>query len=257
MKQVIVVDDERIILKAETAVVQKVLPQAEVTAFRSPEEALTFGESRTIDIAFLDIDMMGISGLTLAKRLQQHSPHINIIFCTGYSEYALEAYELYATAYLLKPITEEAVRKALSHLRYAAPETRNRVSVQCFGSFQVLCDGKPVRFKYNRTLELFAILVDRKGALVRTGEIMSILFADEEKASYTRNLRADLISTFQQLGVEEVLTFQRGQLGVRRDMLDCDYYEYLSGRRELFRGEYMSQYSFGEETLALLTEKEE
>lgn len=251
---VIVVDDERIILAAETAIIKKVLPNAEVASFHDVETALDDASRRRIDIAFLDISLKESTGLQLAKALKRTNPKINVVFCTGYSEYALEAYSLYASAYLLKPISEETVKEAISQLRFPVDERKNRIDVQCFGNFEILCDGVPVKFKYTRTKELFAILVDRKGALLNSNELMAIMF-DIDKGSYMRNLKVDLTTTFQQLGVEDVLVQQKGKIGVLRDKVDCDYYDYLDGKKDLFHGEYMTQYSFAEVTLAYLLQK--
>lgn len=252
---VIVVDDERIILTVETAIIKKVLPNAEVSSFQDAESALDNALHRRIDIAFLDISLKESTGLELAKTLKKTNPRINVVFCTGYSEYALEAYSLYASAYLLKPISEEKVKEAISQLRFPVDERKKRLTVQCFGDFEILCDGEPVKFKYTRTKELFAVLIDRKGALLNSNKIMAIMFYDKDKGSYMRNLKADLTTTFQQLGVENVLVQQKGKIGVLRDKVDCDYYDYLDGKKDLFHGEYMTQYSFAEVTLAYLLQK--
>lgn len=252
MIQVIVVDDERIILTVEAAVVRKVLPNAEIAAFRSAEDAMAYAADRQIDIAFLDINMEGYTGLELAKILQAGNPKCNIIFCTGYAEYAIDAYSLYAGAYLMKPISEEAVAEAVSKLRFPIQEKQHRIRIQCFGSFEAYCDEAPIRFKYVRTKELLALLIDRRGALLNSNEIMAAIFGDEMKDSYVRNLKADLATTFQRLGVEDVLILQKGLIGIRRELVECDYYAYLDGEKNLFHGEYMTQYSFGEETLGYL-----
>lgn len=248
---VMIVDDEKIVLSMETAIVRKALPDAELASFKSAAEAIDYADTHQIDIAFLDINMKGITGLELAKALQERNAKVNIIFCTGYSEYALDAYNLYASAYLMKPINEAAIQKAVSQLRFPIAE-KKRVSALCFGNFEVLCDGEPIKFKNSRTKELFAYLIDRKGALLSTNEIMAAMFGDEDKGSYMRNMKADLIATFQQLGIENVLSQQRKQIGIHTNEIDCDYYSYLDGRTDLFHGEYMTQYTFSEETLAKL-----
>lgn len=245
----IIVDDERIILSMEAAVIGKALPGVEIATFKSAEEALNYADGNQIDIAFLDINMKGITGLELAKQLQQRNSHVNIIFCTGFSEYALDAYNLYASAYLVKPISEEAILKAVSQLRFPIAE-KKRVVARCFGNFELLCDNQPIKFKNGKTKELFAYLIDRNGALLSTNEIMAAMFGDEDKGSYMRNLKADLVATFEALGIDDVLSQQNKHIGVLRDKIECDYFEFLDGKKELFHGEYMSQYSFGEATLA-------
>lgn len=249
---VIVVDDERIILAVETAQVIKVLPNANVASFLSAEEALSYAAAHRIDIAFLDINLEEITGLEMAKELQKRNPQVNVIFCTGYSEYALEAFELYSSGYLLKPVTEEKLRSAMSRLRYPIPEEKKRVLVKCFGNFELTVDEMHVKFKYSRTKELFAYLIDRRGASVSTNEIMAALFDSDDKSSYIRNLKSDLKATFQPLGLENLVIDERGKVSLNTELVDCDYFAYLDGEKNLFHGEYMSQYSFAESTLANL-----
>lgn len=249
---VIVVDDEPIVLAMETAMIKKVLPEAEVGSFHSAEEALEYAAEKSPAIAFLDINLAQSNGLILTRRLQELNPKINIIFCTGYSEYALDALELYCSGYLMKPVTEEKIRKAVSRLRYPVEHEKKGLYVQCFGNFEVFYNGSPVSFKYGRTKELLAYLIDRNGVLVSTKEIMSVLFGDEDKSSYFRNLRADLLAVLQKLGAEDVIIQSWGKMGIDKKKIACDYFRYLAGEKEPFQGEYMSQYSFSDKTLGRL-----
>lgn len=253
---VIVVDDERIVLAAETAAVKRGLPEAEVYSFQKANEALSLAENTQIDTAFLDINIKGITGLELAKKLQKFNPKINIVFCTGYSEYSLDAHDLYCSAYLMKPITDEKLKKALENLRYPVTQKIKGLKVKCFGNFEAYFDGTPIKFKHKKTKELFAYLIDRCGATVSTKEMMTVLYEEGSKESYIRNLRSDLNNTFERLSLSAVLVRNGGDIGVNEKIIDCDYYDYLDGNKALFHGEYMSQYSFTEETLAwLLTNK--
>lgn len=249
---VIVVDDERIVLTAEAATVHRALPDASVYSFQKSMDALTFASENRVDIAFLDINIKGITGLELARKLQSFNPKINIIFCTGYSEYALDAHELYCSAYIMKPITDEKLKKALENLRYPIAQKVNGLKVRCFGNFEAYKDGIPIKFKHKKTKELFAYLIDRCGATASTKEMMVVLYEEDDKESYVRNLRADLKNTLDSLDLRDVLIRSGGDMGVNIDIIDCDYYDYLSGNKSLFRGEYMSQYSFAEKTLGWL-----
>lgn len=253
---VIVVDDERIVLAAETATIKRTIKDADVHSFQKVKDALEFAEQNTVSIAFLDINIKGITGLQLAQKLQEYNPKINIIFCTGYSEYSLDAHDLYCSAYLMKPINDEKLKKALDNLRYPLPEMTKDLRVKCFGNFEVYKDGVPVKFKHKRTKELFAYLIDRYGATVSTKEMAAALYEDANKESNIRNLRSDLNNTFEHLGISDLLVHSGGDVGVNVEKIDCDYYDYLDGKKELFHGEYMSQYSFAEEKIAwLMNEK--
>ena len=254
--RVIVVDDENLILQTEMAMIRKLLPEAEVESFSHAEYATEYAKSHPVDIAFLDINLEAHSGIELAKKLQELHPKLNIIFCTGYSEYSLEALELYCSAYLMKPLTEEKLQKALSKLRYPVQDKAAGLYVRCFGNFEVRFNGKTVRFKYAKTKEMLAYLIDRRGALLNNREIMAVLFEADDKESYMRNLKADLVGTFRSLGIENALVQEWSRIGVKAENIHCDYYDYLDGGKESFRGEYMSQYSFAEATLAELLRRE-
>ena len=106
-----------------------------------------------------------ISGLEMAKRLQQIYSSTNIIFVTGFSEYALDAFDVYASAYLTKPVTTEAITRAINHLRH--PVVSKRVRFQCFGNFEAYCDNKPIQFSLNKTKELLAYIVVHTKPLIR------------------------------------------------------------------------------------------
>ncbi|MEG0340147.1 MAG: hypothetical protein RR573_09550, partial [Oscillospiraceae bacterium] len=72
------------------------------------------------------------------------------------------------------------------------------------------------------------------------------------KNSYLRDLRADLLTTFTALGAEDAIRRQRGVMAVSPDKIACDYYNWMQGDIEAinaYRGEYLSQYSWGEFTL--------
>ena len=251
---ILLVDDEAPALRELLRAVSAVLPGAQTYSFLKAREAMDFAETTRIDLAFLDINMHFMDGITMAKKLGELYPMCNVIFCTGYSEYALDAWDSYSSGYLLKPISPEKVQTAMTHLRHPLPEKKHRVEIRCFGNFDVLCDGKGVAFKYKKTKELLAYLTDRNGAEATTQEIMAAIF-EENKASYFGNIRLDLLDTFADLGVPEVISTAYGRMRVVREQVDCDYFDFLDGKGAAFRGEYMSQYSFAEETCGRLNER--
>lgn len=249
---VIIVDDENLILQMETSIVKKVLENANVESFFNMKDALEYAKNTQIDIAFLDINLEVGSGLELAKKLQKLNEKVNIIFCTGYSEYSLDALELYCSAYLMKPLTKDKVIKALKKLRYDVSEKDKDLFIRCFGNFEAFYKGEPIKFKHKKTKEMLAFLIDRNGALLSFKEIMVGIFEEDGKDSYLRNLKSDLIMTFGLLGLENIFAQDWGKIGVIPDKINCDYYDYLNGDKDKFKGEYMSQYSFAETTFANL-----
>ena len=252
--KIIAVDDERISLEGLLDIISEAAPDAELNGFEYPEDALDFLDNHDCNIAFLDVEMAVMSGVELAEQLKMRNPDINIIFATGFEEYRKAAYELHASGYLTKPITVEKVKRELCELRRPIPE-RNRLRIQTFGNFEVFIDGKPISFKYNKTKELLAYLVDRKGALCTSAELQAVIFEDSYgHESYMKSLRRDLLETLDAAGCGNIIAQQRGKLGVVPDRLDCDYYDWCDGKRMgiVWHGEYMAQYSWSEYTAGVL-----
>ena len=104
---------------------------------------------------------------------------------------------------------------------------------------------------------MLAYLIDRSGAMLSNRDIMAVLFEKDDKESYMRNIKADLVATFRTLGIEDSLVLEWGKIGIKVENLHCDYYDYLNGKKDAFHGEYMTQYSFAEATLARLLQRED
>ena len=163
---ILAVDDEKPALASIVEQLRQLLPEAEVLGFRKPSEALEAVQEKSCEIAFLDIEMKEMDGITLAKRIKRIHPKANIIFTTGYSEYSGEAFSLHASGYLMKPIFPDMIQEELENLRHPIkPQNEKKLQVKAFGNFEVYLNGEPMTFHYNKTKELLAYLVDREGAV--------------------------------------------------------------------------------------------
>ena len=266
--KIIAVDDEKLALEGLMTEIALAAPEAEINGFRSGREVLSYCEGQErIDVAFLDIEMRGMNGLSLGDKLLSLYPEINLIYTTGYSEYAVEAIGMRCSGYVLKPVTAEKIRKELSSLRNPVEDSgEKKIYARALGKFDVFVDGKPVRFRYQKTKEMLAYLIDRKGELASNADLVSVLWEDDSPdsshISYLKNIRTDLIKTLMESGCRDCIVRTRGEIGIVPDAIDCDYYDYLenknvAGSDRLFKGEYMSQYSWGEYTLAKLSGESE
>lgn len=135
-----------------------------------------------------------------------------------------------------------------------------RVVVRTFGYFHILIDGQPVAFEHEKAKELLALLIDRQGRFVSSGEIISCLWEDEavneNTQSRCRKAAYHLRRILEQYGLENLLeSTPKGYRRIRTQMIDCDLYHYLEGEEAYFnrfRGAYMSDYSWAEQTLTML-----
>ena len=177
---IIAVDDELFALSDLKEVLEICIPKADINGFLKADEAIAFARNNNVDIAFLDIEMNDMTGIQLAGQLTQINEKINIIFVTGYSEYALEAFSVYASGYILKPATEKSVLNALSNLRYPVENARKTVTVKTFSNFEVYVDGIPIHFPRAKSKELFAYLVHKNGTGCSLKEIAGARYEDRE-----------------------------------------------------------------------------
>lgn len=207
----------------------------------------------SVDVAFLDIEMGGMNGLELAVRIKQLQPDAHIVFVTGYERYAVDAFRMHATGYLLKPVDEQSLRRELTFMygpqvaRPAVPHVR----VQTFGGFEVFVDGRPVRFARAKSKELLAYLVDRRGAGVSAAQASAVLFDDDRdsgaRKSYVRTIIAGMKAALRETGVEDMLVAGLNALAVAPDRFDCDYYRLLRGDPVAineYRDDYLPDYDW-------------
>ena len=251
----IAVDDEILMLGALVKAVSASPDIREVNKFSDCEEALDFVKKTAVDIAFLDINMRGMGGLALAESIIAARPNCKIIFCTGYEEYAIPAFKLHASGYLMKPISAEDVQAEIDNIK-GVRQKQKQLTVHCFGNFEVYAKDEKLMFKRLKTKELFAFLVDRKGAGMTAKQICAVLFPDDEddvkNAAYLRQLVMDLKNTLKSVGAENVLRHETPCYRVDTSLIQCDYLTYLETGKPEFLGEYMMQYSWAEDTCAAL-----
>ena len=254
---ILIADDEMSMRYDLKLAVERVAPSDDIEFFfaQNYDTAIEQIKNNQISIAFLDINMPGKTGLELAREIKRMDPDINIIMVTAYREYALDALRLYVSAYLLKPVDDDELREALGNLRKpvgAAQAETKKLTVKCFGNFEVFFGERAVKFSRQKGKELFAYLVCLKGTSATRGEICANLFEESnEQKSYehlkkaVQSLKKDL-SKFQ---MENVLEHSRNSYSVNINMIECDYYDYLSRKPEaqdLYRGEFINQYSWAE-----------
>ena len=115
---IIMVDDNTVILNGGLAIIEEVIPNASVTGFTKPMEAVEFAKANSVALAFLDIEMGSVSGLDVCRELLEVNPHTNVVYLTAYGNYSLDAWSTGACGFVLKPITPEGVKEQLKKLRY-------------------------------------------------------------------------------------------------------------------------------------------
>ena len=257
---ILTVDDEPLVLSGMEKELRAVFPNeaihAELDAFDALEWAAKLAEGGgQLDYAFLDIQLRGIGGLTLARLLKQIHPRVTLFFCTGFSEHAVDAHGLCAKGYLLKPVLAEQIARALEE---GIPDWRGTenplpvdVRVETFGQFGVSVDGAPLAFAQEKAKELLAYLVDRRGASVTTKQAAAALWADRKWGIRLRGdisaIAASLQRTLDAAGAEDILVRRWGRLAIDPEKVKCDAYDFEKWDMtavNAFHGAYMVGYSW-------------
>lgn len=258
--KILAVDDEYYALKMIEQAISEAVSGATLYLCATPQSAIETAEKEQIDVAFLDIHMPQMTGVELAKKLKDINPQINIIFATGFSEYAKDAIDLRSSGYLMKPITAAAVKVEMENLRHPVEwSAEKRVKVLCFGNFEVLIDGVPVKFERKQSKEIFAYLIDKRGTSVTYPELATVIWEDGDyDRTKQKNLQvyvASLVKTLNSLGENDLILRNRQGILVNTAKIDCDYYRFLEGDVRAinsFTGQYMSAYSWAEFTVGYL-----
>ena len=263
---IIATDDEQSALNVLMGAIRDAVPLATVHGFRNPLDALEFMKETKCEIAFLDIQMREMSGIVFARKLKEIYPKINIVFVTGYSQYANEAFALHASGYVYKPVTADKIINEMENLRNPVKWKDTGIVVNTFGKFELIVNGEEVSFGRAKAKELLAYLVDKQGKSATRKELASVLFEREDYSRATQNYLSkiikELVSVLERVDADKILRRGLNSYSVDMGAFNCDLYDYESDNvtpEELnrFQGEYMKQYSWAEVTLARLHWKKE
>ena len=249
--KIIVVDDEQ---HARNRL-QKRLAEVttdEVVLFDRSVSAVDYAKENKIDVAFLDIAMPEMNGVVLAKELKKTNPLINVIFCTGYSNFMGEAIKLHASGYLIKPASVEDVKQSLDDLLHPVEAPKPRFYAKTFGEFDFFVDGEPVHFKRSKSKEMLAYLISIRGASASRKDVAARLFGDNydlKTQDYLTKIYKDLSETLASYGAEKVLIKGYNAYSVKTELFSCDLYDYDKGLIDAinaYKGEFMAQYEWAE-----------
>lgn len=250
---VIYVDDERPAIDNFRLTTADFPEIKSLHVFRRGEDALAYAEGNTVDVAFLDIEMPGIHGIDLAKALKDHDPDVRVVFVTAYSQYALDAWQVDASGYLLKPYTAADIRRALARCTNR-PLPSHQVVIQTIPTLAITVRGTPLHISSAKSRELMALLIDHGERGFTAGEGIAYLWPEKQNDASTQSLLRmtykRLVATLEDAGAGHILASEGNRRYLKTDEVDCDLYHILAGDRQAARkydGEYLREYSWAEE----------
>ncbi|MCT6815289.1 MAG: response regulator [Lysinibacillus fusiformis] len=192
--RIVLVDDEYLsITRLKTLLEESKVPGIEVVGeYTDSLKAMDEIQSLQPSIVFLDIVMPDMDGLALGEKIQELLPDVEIVFTTGFDQYALDAFNLHAVDYLLKPIQISRLEKTLDRLEQInnkhKKSSRNSTIINLFGGLRVvLPDGQTqiLKWRTSKAKELFAYLLNHRDEIIYRDTILELFWpeSDRDKAS--------------------------------------------------------------------------
>ena len=215
------VDDNEDVTVLMKHMLTKIDPKGVHMTALDPHDAVKL-MSEEVHIIFLDIELPGINGIEIAKRLQHKYEKLNIIFITGNIEYSFPAYSVHPSGFLKKPIDEKDLLRELHHLRFPIAGAGGVITVRC-SPFAVYEGGRQIVFKSSKTTELFAYLIYRNGKLCTNGELLTALWnGNLDKSGRLRQLVMDMKNSFAECGAENVVIKKYGNTGLDMSLIKVE-----------------------------------
>lgn len=189
MIRVMLVDDEDDALDLLEILLQQMDDVKVVGRYLNPAKALEALNTLPVDAIFLDNQMPGMTGIELARKIREFLPHTPIVFTTAYSEYAVGAFEVQSTDYLLKPIVMSRLQNTLMRIRQAAtavqPEmsASTQPSIRCLGGFSIQlphAENKTISWRTNKEKEICAFLIHHESKPMDTALIIDSIWPEHD-----------------------------------------------------------------------------
>lgn len=264
MIKAILVDDERPALR-ELDFLLKNYPEISIAGmYQDPFEAIEEIGRLKPQVVFLDINMPQLMGMDAASRILDASPDTDIVFVTAFDQYAVEAFELHALDYILKPVNPDRLEKTMGRIMKKKPAAGggHRLQLRCLGRFQVAWEKKePIKWRTEKTRELFAFLLHNEGRELSRDELLDRVWPEDNPEKSVRQLYNGIYyirKTLREYGVDRKLINIDGNYSLRLGPVDFDVnrfsglsdkahggtVEELEEMEALYNGDYLEMEDF-------------
>lgn len=193
---VILIDDEQIALDFFQLRLKQMKDVNVVGAYVNPEKGMRAIFEKEVDVVFLDINLPGENGIALGKRITKEKPHVLIVYLTAFEHYAVDAFELNAVDYLVKPVRKSRMEETFARIRRKlrtinTPNDQKEEGVLRITTCpQFRIDGleKPLQWRTQRVKELFILLLHHHDTVVHKEYIIELLWPNTNLEKATAQL---------------------------------------------------------------------
>jgi two-component system, LytTR family, response regulator len=247
MIRVVLIDDERPALRELEYLLKKDGAFEVVGMFINPLEAVSAIKGLNPQAVFLDIHMPQLKGIDAASQILDRCPFVDVIFVTAYDQYAIEAFELNAMDYVLKPISQKRFAKTLNRIKEGNSRSERQLAgkklrIHCLGEFQIGWEGQePIKWRSEKTRELFAYLLHHAGREVTKEKILEAVWNDVDKIRAMHQLHNGIYyirKTLEQYGIEESRLSVGGGYWLKLGEVEMDYLLLKRDFQSISNGEY-------------------
>ena len=258
----IIVEDEWLMIHKFARLTAEIPDLKLCGKFDDAQDALAFVKNDAVEVVFLDVEMPGETGISLAKKMKEINKSILIVFITAYDEYIRQSNEIGADYYIVKPYTKEVLVKMMEKLRLLSARQKKELYLQMFGRFLVKKNDIPLPIR-GKAKEILAFIATKRGREASNYEIYTTVWegrplGSPHMAVYYNALRR-LKNVLYKEKVENLLIQTSTGYLINTSLVDCDYYSWQDGNGasgESFNGEFLSEYSWGEYILGNIIQEE-
>lgn len=232
MIKAIVVDDEWYNLEEISDLVDSSGFMKVVCKYQNPVKALEEISIICPEVAFLDIEMPEIDGLTLAEKIQEKNPGITVAFITSFNQYAVQAFDLNAIDYILKPVRMERFRRMLEKIQNKIETNRaehaGKLKIRCFQQFETTIDGVPVKWERSKAEEVFAYLLTYHNNYISKEILLEHIWPDAEPHKALRILQTSICrirNVFSGLQGSAIIDYSNSKYCLMLSSAECDFFE--------------------------------
>lgn len=235
MLKVVLVDDEILVLKLLEKFISTNNNIQVIGSFTKVSVALKEIPKLKPDVAFLDIEMPGLNGIELATKLIKEDEEMDMVFVTAYEQYAINAFQLNAINYILKPIDQDSVDETIKRLikkRGKREEQSNKdVKIELFGDICIIeeNENRKVKWMTNKVEELFALLIINRKSGVSKWKIIDLLWGEINSKKAEQNLYTTIFrlkKSLKEIGIHVSIKNNTGIYNIYLKDIYCDLIDF-------------------------------
>ncbi|MCT4595979.1 MAG: response regulator [Anaeromicrobium sp.] len=267
MIRTILVDDERPALKNLERLLKGYDYIEIVGAYTDITKAFEEIKKEKVHLIFLDIEMPKMKGIEGAEKILEIDKDIQIVFVTAYNDYAVDAFEVDAIDYVMKPVLKRRLDKSLERVlkrnKHMIELNKNKEEnkILCFGNFEIIGNEKSIKWRTSKAKELAAYLVHNRGKFVHKSKIIEELWQYKEEEQATKLLHTNIYyvrSGLKSINLHQGIMYSNEMYRFHMDTMFLDIEEFekifngnieinseneqlLKETIQLYRGEYLEE----------------